>query len=217
MDWFDIRSAMDFETAHADAVAAVLGEARAGSLIAFEFAVAQDLSSPDLFEPRGKEGFDQDFEEFVRLRVAHLIDDALHQLQQQVDPDGWIVVHRAMVVDPRWFDVLPDESRLGLCWAWSEAEAVAHDAHRYEGDMAVDARLRGFVHAKDVDWTTTVSLNASDDYATGTENEIRINKGAVVELDRIEWRADPHDDYAEVDPCNPPSVLMAQAATTFTA
>ena len=29
--------------------------------------------------------------------------------------------------------------------------------------MAVDARLRGFVHAKDVDWTTTVSLNASDD------------------------------------------------------
>ncbi len=65
----------------------------------------------------------------------------------------------------------------GIYWSWDEKSAQAHWGSYQNGD--VEWMLRGHVDHDDINWVTTLAMNASLSYAD--EREIRLNEGVWVE------------------------------------
>lgn len=93
-----------------------------------------------------------------------------------------IEVWRGMDVPDGWVDGLRPGAPLGSCWAWSEDGAMrgsGFDARASLDDGSVI--LRGRVSPENVDWSTTIAVNA---FSEG-ENEIVLLPWAVVALDSV--------------------------------
>lgn len=188
-----ILASIDLAEVRRLTVEALLTHAVPDSLICAEYAGEAGVAL-ESYDPGPRSALDPDFLRFVHARADRLIAEDLDILSAQIDENGCLVVHRAMTVPRAWLDRDPDPCGLGQYWAWSEDCAISHHGAGMIED-GIEVRLRGSVRMEDVDWTTTLALNAGDDYVTGTENEIRLRPGAAVALDRIEHRNDIFDDY----------------------
>ena len=71
---------------------------------------------------------------------------------------------------------------VGPYWTWRPGNSDAYCSNGYgEGDTHII--LKGYVDPKDVNWVDTLLKNA---YGLNYEQEIEINNGAIIEVDRIE-------------------------------
>jgi hypothetical protein len=190
-----IHDRIDIEEAYRIAVGGMLENACPGSLIAAEHA---DMIGADLEEhDPGRPGrWFPGFLSFVNARAFALVHEDARRIADLVDADGYLTVYRSMIVPKAWLDRDHDGLDLGECWAWTEDCAISHHGGIGDGEV----RMRGRVHVDDVDWTMTIGLNACDDYAVGTENEIRLRKGDRVVLERLEWREDIFDQFVRYTP-----------------
>ena len=69
-----------------------------------------------------------------------------------------------------------------IYWTWRPGNSDAYCSNGYgEGDTYII--LKGYVDPKDVNWVDTLIKNA---YSLSYEQEIEINDGAIIEVDRIE-------------------------------
>lgn len=193
-----IRERINYEEVKRQTLEYLMVHTSPDCLIAFECACDLGLENPIDYDPKSGGVLAPEFLGFVDRRANELIAEEIDKLSGLLDADGRLTVHRSMIVEESWLQAELNPRDLGVCWTWNEADAIAHHAHNFEGSTdGIEIRLRGRVHCDQVDWTATVALNAGDDYFTGTENEIRLKLGSLVEVDRVEWRRDWRDDFAE--------------------
>lgn len=186
---------VNIDEAHRIAINGMMQNIAPACLIAAEHAevIGEDM---DEYDPGSTGQWAPGFIEFLQERALNLVYRDIRRIAELVDADGYLTVYRSMIVPREWLDQEHDGRNLGRCWAWSEDCAIAH----LGGDGDGEVRMQGLVHIDDVDWTTTVGLNACDDYAVGTENEIRLRRDATVVLERLEWRVDLFDEFEEYVP-----------------
>lgn len=72
---------------------------------------------------------------------------------------------------------------VGSFWTWCPGNSDAYCANSYSSDGDTQIILKGYVDPKDIEWTDTLLKNA---YGLNYEQEIEINDGAIIEVDRIE-------------------------------
>ncbi len=153
-----------------------------GSMIAMEFAfehVEDGFEDCDPLEP----GHADDFAAFLRTRAAEELDRALDDVAGGVGflPDGRVEVWREVLVPEGWEREGILSRPLGVCWAWDEASAEAHQGEGGgPGWQAVV--IHGAVDADGVDWPETVALAAAARHTVGEEQEIRLRGDALVEV-----------------------------------
>lgn len=71
---------------------------------------------------------------------------------------------------------------IGVCWSWKKEGGEAYNAIGF-GNIKTDyITLRGWVGPESVDWIATMTINAQMGNA---EKELRLHKGAIVEVDEI--------------------------------
>lgn len=71
---------------------------------------------------------------------------------------------------------------IGNCWSWKREGGEAYNAHCF-GDIKTDfVVLKGWVSPESVNWVDTMQINVQ---MSNEENELRLHKGAIVEVDEI--------------------------------
>jgi len=177
---------VDGEAAAAMVVEDILSDCGEGSLIAMQYAGEQGFVDPEDYDPHGEEGFDPDFLDFVRWMAADRIREEMGRIGSECVVDaGAIVLWRELVVDEHWIDGPFRERPIGVCWSWDRSYAKAHHGVDAGKPGRVRALVKGLCEPEDVDWTTTVALNAAAPYTVGDEKEIRLLPGRAIEIETI--------------------------------
>jgi len=71
---------------------------------------------------------------------------------------------------------------VGNCWSWSQGGGEAYCANSY-GEVGTDfITMKGWVSPKSVNWISTMCINVQ---MGNEEKELRLNRGAIVEVDEI--------------------------------
>jgi hypothetical protein len=110
-------------------------------------------------------------------------------LKSLIQPDGTLSVYRAMRVSSSWIWSLEEGTSLGIHWAYDPNFAISYDARK-----GIPIIICAKVHEKEIDWTTTLQLEASG------EKEIRLHLDCPV---RIEWIKEGNDARRIGDPVRP--------------
>lgn len=163
-----------------------------GTLIGYEYGRHIGAADPDDVEGRGPDGRpSEDLVKFGLLRARELIEEKIDLLASTIDEnDGVINLFRGLVVDPGWLEADITKRAAGLCWSWDYDFAIPYNP---EGSgEAVEVRLCALLEVDDVDWSTTILLNASELYNVGEEREVRLKPTAMVEIFGVDWRPFEH-------------------------
>jgi hypothetical protein len=123
-----------------------------------------------------------DFKRFIAEFSGDLVAEAAAGIQfgADVSEDG-LRIWRSIMVDRDWLDHGLYARPLGVCWSFEEGAAECH-----YGDFSVglrEIRVEAFVDPADVDWATTLRLNARMD----EEKEIRVKDDAFVTVVSAAW------------------------------
>jgi hypothetical protein len=111
-----------------------------------------------------------------------LVDEAMDNVVWRLDlGDHGIRVWRSIMVDQDWLDGVASQRPLGVCWAFDKDVAECHWGDFSDGKREI--RIEGVVDPADVDWASTLRLNAKMD----EEKEIRILDTAFVTVVSAEW------------------------------
>lgn len=134
------------------------------------------------------------FDAFIRAFVGDLVDAAVYELSSCLDvSQAGIRVWRAIMVAPDWLEGGFREQPLGVCWTFDE-----HAAECYEADFGYNNQeivVQAVVDPADVDWLTTVVLNAVNE----EEREIRVRSDAFVQVVGASWTDTCGRSTAEIE------------------
>lgn len=136
----------------------------------FNTIITPDGQKVDSKSPDGMTIAKAIFRKFIIERIHDVYGDIEWRFQ-----NGKLPVWRVITAGPDWE---PDPNRHpGIYWTWDESAAEAHWGYGKNGDT--EYVLKALVNAQDINWPTTLAMNASPAYEE--EKEIRIKDG--VEID----------------------------------
>lgn len=132
-----------------------------------------------------------DFEEYVSRYASERVDEALEELCWSIDEDdGMVSIWRALTVPADFLENGIHQRPLGIYWSFREDAAESHWGDF--GDARREIVLHGTVRIEDIDWQTSVELNAHSE----EEKEIRLKPTAIVHVVSAAWSAAPPKDPA---------------------
>jgi hypothetical protein len=123
-----------------------------------------------------------DFKEFAAAFSVDLLAEAAAAVQfgADVSEDG-VRIWRSIMVDPDWLDEGLYARPLDVCWSFEEEAAECHYGDFSDGLREI--RVEALVDPADVDWATTLRLNAR----MYEEKEIRVRDDAFVTVVSAAW------------------------------
>jgi hypothetical protein len=147
-----------------------------------------DLESINFRDKASLDGFD----EFVAEYSEDLVADAAIEIQYSTDvSEHGLRIWRSIMVDRDWLDNEVNTRPLGVCWSFEEEAAESHYGD-FSDDMR-EIRVEAFVDPSDVDWATTLRLNA----LMAEEKEIRVKDDAFVTVLSAVWVGHRHTEDVE--------------------
>ncbi len=170
------------------AIVQIVGDSLSDTDLNFEHLVQQYARENDIeFDDDGtglgdEPNVDANSEEFKSWFINWIEEqvwDAWGNFAHLFDGDGNATLYRVITAPRDW---TPGDRHPGIYWSWDEDAAEAHWGDFSDGQ--VKWRLTGVINMRDVDWTTTLSMNVQPDYKD--EKEIRIKDGAPVKLMKVE-------------------------------
>lgn len=159
-----------------------------------------------------------DYRELVAEYAWERVSEALSDLCFYVDSEeGQVSAWRALAVSPDFLEVGLHERPIGRYWSFDKGAAEAHWGNFQDGRREIV--LYGVVRLEDVDWQTSVVMNAH----SNEEKELRLKQTAFVRVLSATWTAtsDAEQDFTvDIDIDLPagklsdetPEVSMAHAA-----
>ena len=135
----------------------------------------------------------EDFRVFVSDYASEKVGEAISELCWSIKPDDddRIQIWRSITVPHDWLENGLDARPIGRYWAYVEDAAEPHWGDFSEGRRVIV--LHGLVDMCDVDWQTTVTVNAHSE----EEREIRVKDTASIHVLSATWMPSHRGDSSD--------------------
>lgn len=129
-----------------------------------------------------KQNYENEFDVYLKDETSNLIDEAQFEIGNNLKLKGqYCILYRELTAAPDWYKQDIMQRNLGIYWSWDKDSAEPHLGMFEPGYITF--LIVGITDIKNVDWVTTLTMNANPYYRD--EREIRLFDGSPIRIYRL--------------------------------